>query len=173
MAEAGVSCRHTAKPAVAGSLLMAVFSGSEVDHWPAMSGIIGQLPLTDDEIENCTAFPGGAELWSAEAFGGVMTVVIEHGSLAASAGKVISRHKMIRLEQRLAILVAPAFVSHQRLRQAIAMRILRFMGDRGVRRQLDYTARLIPLLLRLAIVSGRRQAARVFAGAAQRFSIKF
>jgi len=144
VAEVGVSCRQTAKPAVAGSLLMVVFSGSDVDHAPAMSGIMGQLPLTSEDAENWASFPGESALWSAVAFGGVMAVVIEHGSLAATAGNVNSRHKIVRLDQRLAILAVLAFVSHRRLQ--LAMGNLGFMGGRGVCRQLDYTAGLIPLL---------------------------
>ena len=67
-----VAPRQVARPL----LLMVVLAGSEVDHFPRMSGIKGQLPSTVDESENCTWFPGAAALWSAVAFAGRMAVLM-------------------------------------------------------------------------------------------------
>ena len=54
VAAVGVACRQVACPSVRMRLLMAVFDGSDVDHSPTESGVIGQVPVTADESENCT-----------------------------------------------------------------------------------------------------------------------
>ena len=115
MAGVGVSCRQTAKPAVAGSLLMVVFSGSDVDHAPAMSGIMGQLPLTSEDAENWASFPGESALWSAVAFGGLMAVVIEHESLAAPLQRIITADKSAKASKRDTVFARAGMKSSKRI----------------------------------------------------------
>ena len=72
---------------------MVVFTASEVDHTPTKSGVRGQLPVTVDESENCTSFPGTLALWSAVAFGGVIMAVIMHVSLELVPQVAMNAHK--------------------------------------------------------------------------------
>jgi hypothetical protein len=73
-------------------LLMAVFTGSEVDHTPTKSGIKGQLPRTVEASENCTSFPGTVALWSAVALDGVIPAVIMQVSLDVPPQAAIDAH---------------------------------------------------------------------------------
>ncbi len=72
---------------------MVVFTASEVDHTPTKSGTKGQLPLTVDESENCTSFPGAVALWSAVALDGVMAVVTTQVSLEVRPHAASKPHK--------------------------------------------------------------------------------
>jgi hypothetical protein len=48
-----VAFRQVVSPAVPDSLLIAVFTGSEVDHVPILSGNKGQFPELEEIVENC------------------------------------------------------------------------------------------------------------------------
>ena len=102
----GVACRQTANAWSGDWLLMVVLSGSEVDHSPRTSGIMGQLPSTVEDAENWASFPGGAARCSAFAVGGSIAVVILQGSLMAARGGAVTRHKTARPSHSLKILPA-------------------------------------------------------------------
>jgi hypothetical protein len=81
VAGAAVAFTQVANPAVAGSLLMLVFTGSEVDQTPILSGTRGQFPVAEPVIENCTWLPGAAARWSALPVAGFIVAVILHPEL--------------------------------------------------------------------------------------------
>jgi len=59
-----------ATPSLPAWLLMETLARSEVDHWPCLSGSMGQFPLTEEVVLKRTWFPGGAAAWSAAAVAG-------------------------------------------------------------------------------------------------------
>lgn len=105
---------------------MVVFSGSEVVHVPRESGIMGQLPFTDEARTNRTWLPGAGALWSAEALSGVMTVVIEQESLAAAAQRVARKIQDTckPSRQRMAISEYTFYDSHFPFCSAIHLSVL-------------------------------------------------
>jgi hypothetical protein len=71
-----VAFMQIANPWFGAELLIVVFAGSEVDHVPILSATKGQLPLAEEETENCARFPGALAAWSAVAVAGATAAVI-------------------------------------------------------------------------------------------------
>lgn len=148
-----VACRQTASVLSDAWLLMVALSGSEVDQSPRMSGIMGQLPSTEEESENCTSLPGAATLWSAVALGGLMAVVILQGWLMAKSGGVIKRYRITTAIGRLSMLARLALVSQQQLEGMGGKKTLFLMIGRRCTRKEDYTANeLVPASFGLTAV---------------------
>jgi|SRR5581483_10223479 len=92
-------------PGCACMVVRLTFTGSEVDHTPSESAIIGQFPVAFDERRNWASLPGGAAVWSAVAVEGVTFAVIAQLLVvvpqpASSSETVIRRAGTVRSGRR-------------------------------------------------------------------------